>query len=281
MAWDGSGNFTRTKDWTNDRDGAIKILATRHDENDDELATGIQACLTRNNETKPTADFRPNADDSYSLGSSALRWVNAWFKAAKVKTATYTATVQSTNLTGDRTIELPDAAGTLGIFPPGLVAPYAGSSAPSGWLLCDGAAVSRTTYAALFAIIGTTYGSGDGSTTFNTPDLTGRVVAGKESSETRLTTAVCGINGGTLGAAGGDQRLHQHTHTATVTDPGHVHQVDSFAVAGAGGSSVGVTSGTKNTAGSTTGITVSNANAGAGSSQNVQPTIVLNYLIKT
>lgn len=62
--------------------------------------------------------------------------------------------------------------------PAGLVAPFAGKTAPSGWLKCDGSAVSRTTYAALFAAIGTLYGAGDGSTTFNLPNLIGRVPFG-------------------------------------------------------------------------------------------------------
>lgn len=63
----------------------------------------------------------------------------------------------------------------------GTVLPFAGSAAPSDWLLCYGQAVSRTTYANLFAVIGTTFGVGDGSTTFNLPDLRGRSVAGKDN----------------------------------------------------------------------------------------------------
>ena len=61
--------------------------------------------------------------------------------------------------------------GSGGSTPVGAIMPYGGSTAPTGWLLCDGSAVSRTTYAALYAVIGTTYGSGDGNTTFNLPDL--------------------------------------------------------------------------------------------------------------
>jgi|SRR5581483_1365963 len=56
-------------------------------------------------------------------------------------------------------------------FPPGTIIMYAGGTTPSGWLLCDGSAVSRSTYQALFAAIGTTYGAGDGSTTFNLPNF--------------------------------------------------------------------------------------------------------------
>ena len=69
---------------------------------------------------------------------------------------------------GDQTVFLPS----------GMMAPFAGSSAPAGWLLCDGSAVSRTTYAALFATVGTTWGAGDGSTTFNIPNMLGRVPVG-------------------------------------------------------------------------------------------------------
>lgn len=63
----------------------------------------------------------------------------------------------------------------------GTVLPFAGAAAPDGWLLCHGQAVSRATYAVLFAAIGTTYGAGDGSTTFNVPDLRGEFVRGLDS----------------------------------------------------------------------------------------------------
>ncbi|MEM7179569.1 MAG: phage tail protein [Spirochaetota bacterium] len=68
------------------------------------------------------------------------------------------------------------------LVPVGTTLPYAGSSAPTGFLLCDGSAVSRTTYADLFAILGTTWGSGDGSTTFNLPDARAAVPAGAGTS---------------------------------------------------------------------------------------------------
>ncbi len=76
-----------------------------------------------------------------------------------------------------------------GIVPPGMLAPYAGKTAPAGWLLCDGSAVSRTAYAALFAVIGTTYGAGNGSTTFTLPDLRGRVAAGANASNALASRA--------------------------------------------------------------------------------------------
>lgn len=95
------------------------------------------------------------------------------------------------------------------LLPAGLTSPYAGATAPAGWLLCDGSAVSRTTYVRLFTAIGTVYGIGDGSTTFNLPDARGRVIAGKDdmggSAALRITNAVAGFIGTTLGAAGGAQ----------------------------------------------------------------------------
>src|SRR5690242_494962 len=74
----------------------------------------------------------------------------------------------------------PAAVDTTGdTTPAGVLAMFGAASAPTGWLLCDGTAVSRATYATLFGVIGTTYGTGDGSTTFNLPDFRGRVPAGK------------------------------------------------------------------------------------------------------
>jgi microcystin-dependent protein len=94
--------------------------------------------------------------------------------------------------------------------PAGIVIPFAGSTAPQGYLLCDGSAVSRTDYADLFAAIGTVYGAGDGSTTFNLPDLSGRVVIGVSNSHA-------------LGSTGGEV-----SHVLTSSElPAHVHEVPS------------------------------------------------------
>lgn len=97
-----------------------------------------------------------------------------------------------------------------GLVPSGTVLDYAGATAPTGFLLCDGSLVSRTVYATLFSVIGTTYGAGDGSTTFTLPDTRGRVVAGKDNmggtAAGRLTLdRTQGVQGSTLGATGGEQ----------------------------------------------------------------------------
>lgn len=162
----------------------------------------------------------------------------------------------------------------LSLLPAGVVVPYAGSIAPAGWLLCYGQAVSRTTYASLFSLISTTYGSGDGSTTFNLPDLRGRVVAGKDNmggtSANRLTGLTGGVDGDVLGATGGTE-----THTLTTTQmPAHAHSIygqDPGAIA----------NGFALTVGSRGGTAAVTADAGGGAAHNnVQPVIVLNYIIK-
>jgi microcystin-dependent protein len=85
------------------------------------------------------------------------------------------------------------------VFPAGVVLPFAGAAAPDGWLLCDGSAISRTTYARLFATIGTSFGVGDGSTTFNLPNTQGVFIRGAGSQ------TISAINySGTLGAKAND-----------------------------------------------------------------------------
>lgn len=96
------------------------------------------------------------------------------------------------------------------VIPIGGLLDYAGTTAPnSAFVLPYGQAISRTTYATLFSLVSTTFGVGDGSTTFNVPDLRGRVIAGKDdmggSSANRLTAADDGLNGDTLGATGGGE----------------------------------------------------------------------------
>ena len=106
--------------------------------------------------------------------------------------------------------------------PTGSVIAFAGSSAPNGWLLCDGSAVSRADNSLLFSVIGTTFGSGNGSTTFNLPDLRSRVIVGK--AETVATgAATLGTNDG---IAESSRRL-THSHSATM--PGHYHGFGSGA----------------------------------------------------
>jgi microcystin-dependent protein len=148
------------------------------------------------------------------------------------------------------------------------------ASAPSGYLLCDGTAVSRTTYATLFALFGTTFGTGDGSTTFNLPNYTNRMPYGT-----------------TVGATGGsaDAVVVSHTHTATsvVTDPGHKHQyIQNY---GTDTTSVFATQQTytgalKDTTTATTSISVATSNSTtgvSGTNANLPPYLGINFIIKT
>jgi len=226
-------------------------------------------------------------------------------------------------------------------MPTGAVLSHAGSSAPTGWLLCYGQAVSRTTYAALFAVIGTTYGVGDGSTTFNVPDLRGRAVAGKDDmggsaagrlnvtltgtkastssgvitglsstaglvvgmqafgtgigtsaqvisidSSTQVTLSVNStstgstsirfgvVDGATVGAVGGSHthllglsQIPGHTHTSNYDGSSGVNTASNRVLTTSGGNGVG---------------TYTTGSAGGGDAHpNVQPTIVLNKIIKT
>ena len=177
----------------------------------------------------------------------------------------------------------------------GAITVYAGATAPAGFLLCDGSAVSRSTYADLFTLIGTTYGAGNGTTTFNLPDLRGRVPVGMDnmggSDAGRLSSA------NTLGTAGGAEthtlsaaETPSHTHpfsATTSTDGDHTHSTkgedgdgiagsaNTYHVSGSGAQTVASAGSHSHTVSGTTG------SAGSGGAHNnMQPFITLNYIIK-
>ena len=174
-----------------------------------------------------------------------------------------------------------DSAAVSVLMPTSTILPYAGISLTrqSGdWLYCDGSEYDREitpgVSTPLFAALGLTYGVGNGSTTFNIPDLRGRVIAGQDdmggSSANRLTGQSGGVDGDGLGNTGGSE-----THQLTVAQmPSHTHSQTIRADANiTGGQNPGVDRGiTTNQTGSTGGDQAHN---------NVQPTIILNYIIKT
>jgi len=164
----------------------------------------------------------------------------------------------------------------------GVIKIYAGTTAPIGYLIANGSEVSRTTYADLYNIIGTTYGVGDGSTTFNLPNLTGRVVVGK-SGDTEFDN---------LGETGGEKNHtltinEMPSHAHNVTDPGHIHNINQLRSSTSGSQTTNIllstdtssTLGTYNTNSTTTGITIG-TNGTGNSFNNLQPYIVINYIIK-
>ncbi len=190
-----------------------------------------------------------------------------------------------------------DLGSTALALPSGIINPFAGITAPDGWLLCYGQAISRTVYSDLFIALSTTYGVGDGSTTFNVPDLRGRTVAGLDNmggtDAGRLTTAnTIGTTTGTETITLTSAEMPSHTHTQNAH--GHVVSANSFASdlqivvgpIGADGNKYSFTD-SGNDASSNTAViyardtTATNQNTGGGGAHNnMQPTMTINYIIK-
>lgn len=118
---------------------------------------------------------------------------------------------------------------SAGGLPPGVIHPYAGGTVPTGYLLCDGSAISRTTYSALFAAIGTAFGEGNGSTTFNLPDFRGRFLRGADGAagrdpdkESRTAMNIGGATGNNIGSVQDDAT---QKNGLLLSDPGHGHNL--------------------------------------------------------
>lgn len=160
------------------------------------------------------------------------------------------------------------------VTPPGQIISFGGTSAPLGYLPCDGAAYSRAGYARLFAAISTTWGAGNGSTTFNVPDLRGYFMRGAGTN-----------SDGTVGTGVGSKQSDLvGTHSHTVTDPGHAHTINAYVNAPTGAGNIGFGSvlspGTGLTMTSaTTGVTVNNSGTGIGAETRPKNQGVL-YCIK-
>jgi len=180
--------------------------------------------------------------------------------------------------------------------PTGMIIGYAGATPPAGYLLADGTAVSRTTYAALFAVIGTTYGAGDGSSTFNLPNLQGRTPMGAGTGAQNGTSGSGAITGGTAltsrsrGQFGGDERLQSHTHDFS-GNTGTENNYTSYGVASViGGRERSIASAGQGWGVWTTydGYThrhpfsgnTANHNQASGDGGNMAPHVVMNFIIK-
>ena len=158
-----------------------------------------------------------------------------------------------------------------GGLPAGSIIQWSTNTAPANWLLCDGSAVSRSTYPSLYAAIGTTYGAGDGSTTFNLPDLRGRVPVGKNSGTF-----------GTLGATGGAETVT----LSTAEMPSHSHPASNSQFFGGASARTTVPTGSalwtfaSNSLSDIVGAVSTGNTGGGGAHNNLQPYLVTNYIIK-
>jgi microcystin-dependent protein len=225
---------------------------------------------------------------------------NAGLMYGTIASAAYTGTVTNVTMsmdTGDALdmglsqilygfVETDPASIPIITNPPGSIMAYAASTPPTGYFECNGAAISRVTFAALFSVIGTTFGSGDGATTFNVPDLRGQFIRGWDDG--------AGVDPGrVLGSAQTSQNItHNHGindpgHGHTVNDPGHSHGLSVWnetGTAGGGGLiAYGPTPG--NTGVSETGVVVNLADTGIttqpqGGTESRPINIALMYIIK-
>ena len=193
------------------------------------------------------------------------------YKVTTLETNQTTLDAQNVKLTGTQTITgnktfsgTTTFSGTVVGIPwiTGEIKIWTTGTAPTNWLLCDGTAVSRTTYATLFGVIGVVYGVGNGTTTFNVPNLRGRVVVGFDVSQVEFDV---------LGETGGAK-----THTLTAAEiPSHTHNFSLNTTSGGTGKGY---AGLDATAASTT---TDGGTGGGTTHNNLQPYMALNYIIAT
>ena len=184
-----------------------------------------------------------------------------------------------------------DGANLTGIegIPTATIVPWSDSSVPSGFLECNGAAVSRTTYSALFAIIGETYGAGDGSTTFNVPDLQDNVAVGKSGTKNLASTggantvaATGNVGGSTANATLSTAQLASHTHPVGPNLWGPNHPNSAFGTGYTISPRARPQNLNANAAGSGSGHSHNmSANFSGDATSVVQPYLTIIYIIKT
>lgn len=270
---------------TADADSVCTLLVTTHAY--DSLTTHVQQTLTQfsANATALKQWVRLYNGTNWTAWTSTAHLTDGEVTTAKIADDAVTAAKLADDATTDAnravtTNHIRNSAVTFAklssdVLPIGCIQMFGGSSAPSGWLMCNGQAVSRSTYSALFAAISTTFGIGNGTTTFNVPNFQNKFAVGAGS--TGFTVA--------LGGTGGTKDAVVVSHTHAITDPGHTHTIprgEGYAAGTSnppGNSNYAIGSITHNVGSSATGITV-NSTGSSGIDQNLPPYIGINYIIR-
>jgi microcystin-dependent protein len=255
-----------------------------------DIATGLSNCLTRNGLAPMTAALEIVSGNSSAPGLAFASEPTFGLYRSAASTAVLTGALTTTGALGGSSIK---ENGHL-LVPAGVIWPYGGSAAPTGFLLCDGTSYLRATYPALFTAIGTTYGAADG-THFSVPDLRGRIPAGIDPTGTRLTSTTMSPDGNTLGATGGAQTetltlsqlptgiTSNGSNSISVTSANPLVKNASLGINPGAASATPVwfsgTSSTETSSNPSQAISVTSNNTGGTAHVNVQPTILTNYII--
>ena len=197
MPFDSEGNFTRIHNWEDDRVNDIDIVTDHHDEEDDNFAADLSQTLLRDGRVALTGNFDAGNFQIKNLG----------------KATTSTDAVNKQQL-DDASSGMNETFTTLlnQMWTIGDIKTSVRTANHDNWFLCDGQAVSRTDYADLFALIGTTYGTGDGINTFNLPDCRGVVIRGVDNGR--------GLDPDRVLGSYQDDALQKHVHKVTVKHSG-------------------------------------------------------------
>ena len=163
MPFDSEGNFTRVHNWEEDRQNDIDIVSDRHDEEDDNFANGFNDCMLRDGRATMTGDL--------DMGN---------FKVKRIANGTVSTDAVNKGQLDKVNTDVTAALKTLlnKLWKIGDIKASVKNANHDNWFLCNGQAINRVKYSELFAIIGTNFGAGDGTTTFNLPDYRGKFLRG-------------------------------------------------------------------------------------------------------